>query len=100
MSVVVNYLSQSGSLTEEQAIKLPAVTGNVPIDKKLIEMEDWEIVYNMQVLTKVTEELKQIGDVSTLQSDNAAFKARILELEADLVKYQKLYFAISRPPPS
>lgn len=90
------YLSQKIILIEEEALKLQSLT--VPyVDRAIDEMSPADIVYNLQMLQKLTQE-KSMADQAI--QDNAALKARILELEADLVKYQKLYFAISRPPPA
>lgn len=91
--MIFQYLSQTISLTEEETSRLRAF--NIPyVDKPINEMTYVDLVYNLQMLQKLTNE-KNAADEAI--ADNAALKARILELESEVVKYQKLYFAISRP---
>lgn len=91
-----NYLSQKIVLDEEETVKLRSL--NIPyVDVSIDKMSPADIVFNLQMLQKLTA--NQNAAIQAIE-DNAVLKQRILELEADLVKYQKLYFAISRPPPS
>jgi len=90
------YFSKKIVLNAEESAKLLSLEVDY-VDKEVDQMSPADIIHNLQMLQKRTIEKDLAAEAI---QDNAALKARILELEADLVKYQKLYFAISRPPPA
>lgn len=89
----VDYFASKITLSEKDVQELQSLV--VPyVDKHPVDLSPAELVYNSQMLYKLTTE-RAAADQA--REDAATLKQRILELEADLVKYQKLYFAISRP---
>lgn len=93
----ITYLSQRADLPSDQVEelqKLESTVGIKLVDKDVKEMSAAEIIFNLRMLQKYSSEADTAAQAI---QDNATLKQRILELEADVVKYQKLYFAISRP---
>lgn len=86
------YLSQKIILNSEETAKLQAL--DVPyVDRAIEAMSLADVVYNLQMLHKLTQE-KAAADQAI--QDYATLKARVLELEQEVVTYQRLYFAIAR----
>lgn len=87
------YFSQTIALDAEETAKLRALT--VPyVDQDVSKMSPADIIYNMQMLQKLSSEAAQVADsrdvIATLQQ-------KVKDLELELSNLQKLYYAITRP---